>query len=254
MTATPIGDLIERMLAAGLPHASVVDTVRTMESLGIARAVTLATAWPVTSGNERSRKAINQAAYRARKLAKHGESVALAAPHAPVTRVATPGNASGNGVTSAPLSILSVLPVSASQELPKEEKKQEVEVLNSEPRAKAKRGARLPDDWTPSEIDRQYAAGRGLRLIEIEIEATKFRNYWTNRTDKLATKPRWDRAWENWILNMKGSPNGNGKSVIAAQDRLNAKISEFSEPDLLGGVRREAGATDVRLLPARRSG
>lgn len=214
-------------------------------------------ALPVT----RSRKAINQANYRARKsaakLANIGESVAMAAePESatePVTLAATHGNAAGNGVIGAPLSILSSFEL--SQENPKEESKEVV--LSTEPRAKAKRGARLPDDWQPSQADHEYAAGRGLRLYEIDIEATKFRNYWTNRTDKQAAKPRWDRAWQNWVLNVRPNANGQRNNVIAAADALVDTMRQWErqdEPKLLEDVRSGAGPSNVRLLPTHRGG
>jgi hypothetical protein len=106
--------------------------------------------------------------------------------------------------------ILSSLTSSFFESPTEEKKERSTDVLSTEPRARQKRGARLTDDWEPAEADRQYAASRGLRPADIDTEAVKFRNYWTNRTDKQAAKPRWDRAWVNWILNIKGSGHSNG--------------------------------------------
>lgn len=86
-----------------------------------------------------------------------------------------------------------------SEEEVKKEKKKEVS-------ARA-RGTRLPDDWRPDEAGWKFAADRGHSSQVIEDEILKFRNYWTNRTDKQACKPRWDRAWQNWVLGIKGSTN-----------------------------------------------
>lgn len=250
-----IADMVARLTAAGARADIAAEVVAEAFAAGVA---TLGNTLPPVAGHAgntlpvtRSRKAINQANYRARKSAKTGDSVAMAASTATVTPPATPGNASGNGVTSAPLSVLSSFEL--SQENPKEESKEVV--LSTEPRAKPKRGARLPDDWQPTQADIDYATSRGLRLFEIDDEATKFRNYWTNRTDKLAAKPRWDRAWVNWILNFRKAPNGQGQSVVAAADRLLEDVRALKRPPvgelelLQPGIRGGEGAIDVRLLP-----
>lgn len=243
---TSITELVMRLVAAGAGPIEAAAVVAEAYALG---AATLPVTLPLPLPHQRSRKAINQARYREKLKSKQGASVAMAAAPAPVTPPATNGNVVAASVTTAPLSILSSL--SNSQGIQEEKKQEVLQPLNAEPREKKARGARLPDDWEPSDADRQYAAGRGLRLVEIEIEATKFRNYWTNRTDRQACKPRWDRAWQNWILNVRVSPNANGKSIIAAQDRLNDKLAEFAEPDLLPGVRGQAGPPHVRLLSSR---
>jgi hypothetical protein len=233
-----VAELVNALIGGGMDAAAAAALVAraVVEAGNALRTVTGNTgnALPVT----RSRKAINQANYRARKSAakpaKIGESVAMAAVSESATAPVTPGNATATPVISAPLSILSSFEL--SQGNPKEEVKEVVR--STEPRARVKRGARLPDDWQPSNADHQFAAGRGLRLYEIEIEATKFRNYWTNRTDKQAAKPRWDRAWQNWILNVRKAPNGPEKSVLSAFDRLEQRLTSgddyaLREDDLL---------------------
>lgn len=130
--------------------------------------------------------------------------------------------------------------------------------LRSGPRAKRARArAPLPDDWSTSIGDIAHARERGFTDQQIHPMARAFANHHRAKGNMMAD---WGAAWRTWCENEikfqgnRSSPNGNGKSVVAAQDRLNAKISEFSEPDLLGGVRREAGASNVRLLPSGRGG
>src|ERR1700730_18181059 len=65
---------------------------------------------------------------------------------------------------------------------------------------RARRGARLPDDWVPNETERAFAEGR-LPVVRVETEALKFRNYWTSKSGSSAIKINWSRTWENWILN-----------------------------------------------------
>jgi hypothetical protein len=128
----------------------------------------------------------------------------------------------------------------------------------------------MTEDWDPDAKGMKIAADRGLRLVEIEIEITKFRNYWINRTDRDACKPRWDLAWQNWLLNVKGTlnaganghransnpgpPQTHGDAVMAGMARYAARRREgqpaaaregfcgrddaAAEPDADGGAAR----------------
>jgi hypothetical protein len=208
----------------------------------IARAVIEATAKSKTSG------ALRTARWRERHRASHNvigassPSTVTAASQASQNVTCDPTNA-----TNAPLLL------SSSFVSPKEEKKEsDVVVLSPTPRARQKGGMRLRDDWKPSETDRQFAASRGLSPADIDTEATKFRNYWTNRTDRQAAKPRWDLAWQNWILNMRGTTNAKN-NVLAASDNLVDRVRQFDQPapgeqrDLRGGTCPIA----IRTIPSR---
>jgi hypothetical protein len=208
--ATPIADLIERMLAANLPHASVVDTVRAIECLTSRDAERDASRLVTVS--ERSKDAERAARYREKRKKNQAKQPSAAVAMAGADAVTVERDASRDGVTNPPLSILPFLSTGEPTEAKKE---RSVDVLNTEPRAKAKRRrrgegdgtTRMTEDWSPDASGTQKAADRGLRLVEIEIEITKFRNYWINRTDRDSWKPRWDLAWENWLLNAKGTLN-----------------------------------------------
>jgi hypothetical protein len=63
------------------------------------------------------------------------------------------------------------------------------------------RGTRLPADWQPSPECVGYAAERGFPEQHVELEAEKFKNYWTAKSGAGATKRDWDATWRNWILN-----------------------------------------------------
>jgi hypothetical protein len=62
------------------------------------------------------------------------------------------------------------------------------------------RGTRLPHDWAPSQTDRELAKRHGLSDSQIDIQGTKFRNYWTSKPGKAACKLSWSRTWENWVI------------------------------------------------------
>ena len=67
-----------------------------------------------------------------------------------------------------------------------------------------RRATRLREDWTPS-----TDLTANSRVIEkhspqwVETELTKFRNYWTAKSGKQATKLDWDKTWQNWVLNSR---------------------------------------------------
>lgn len=80
-------------------------------------------------------------------------------------------------------------------------------------RGKARKQAtRLSSDWWPSEANIQYALAKGLTLERINIEAEKFRNYWTAKAGKDAAKLDWDATWQNWIIKAATeAPNGKAR-------------------------------------------
>lgn len=64
------------------------------------------------------------------------------------------------------------------------------------------RGTRIAEDFWPAQkhIDKIKAMKPGL---DLELEHTKFMNYWLSVTGRNATKKDWGRTWENWMLNAK---------------------------------------------------
>ncbi|WP_413154924.1 hypothetical protein [Bartonella sp. cb54] len=71
-------------------------------------------------------------------------------------------------------------------------------------RSRADRGCRLPDDFDP---DYEFAILEGLSLERVNIETAKFRDYWSAKTGKDATKRDWQATWRNWIRNSKNYGN-----------------------------------------------
>lgn len=61
------------------------------------------------------------------------------------------------------------------------------------------RASRLPDDWEPGPEDVVYATIAGLTIEQTRQQGRRFRNYWTAKSGKDATKIRWDRTWQNWV-------------------------------------------------------
>jgi uncharacterized protein YdaU (DUF1376 family) len=89
----------------------------------------------------------------------------------------------------------------------KKEEEKKVEADANAPPTPKPRAIRLPNDWKPSADDLAFVKAKGWSPLEIELEATKFRNYWTAKSGRDATKLDWGRTWENWILNARRGTN-----------------------------------------------
>ena len=66
----------------------------------------------------------------------------------------------------------------------------------------APKGHRVPDEFMPAQkhIDKIRQLKPNLNL---DIEHTKFMNYWLSATGAKATKRDWGRTWENWMLDAR---------------------------------------------------
>ncbi|MCK1437068.1 DUF1376 domain-containing protein [Bradyrhizobium sp. 15] len=124
--------------------------------------------------------------------------------------------------------------------------KEEISSLRSETRAS--RATRLPEHWVPSEADLSFAVDRGLSTSQINTEALKFRNHWTSKSGKDATKTNWSRTWENWILNGRGMQhygNGTGNQGASGHDAILAvaarKARELDRHDPMAGPTASSG-------------
>lgn len=73
--------------------------------------------------------------------------------------------------------------------------------LAGQPKAKGKgkgvKGTRIPADWQP---DVAYAKSKGMNDRQINVEAERFRLYWSNRPGQGATKLDWGKTWQTWCL------------------------------------------------------
>lgn len=77
------------------------------------------------------------------------------------------------------------------------------------PKTAAKRGSRLPSDWTLPAEWRNWAEVNFAYATDdqIAIEADKFRDYWVAKP-RDATKLDWFATWKNWCRTAFGSPRG----------------------------------------------
>jgi hypothetical protein len=110
------------------------------------------------------------------------------------------------------------------------------------------RGARLPTDWQIPETFIAHAAANGMAAARIQIEAERFKNYWTAKSGQGAIKRDWFATWRNWILTaMEGThaasltrndrapsaprraPTG-ADAVLAGMGRLAHRLAREREP------------------------
>lgn len=92
------------------------------------------------------------------------------------------------------------------------------------PRAAAKRGTRIPDEFA---VTPEMVAWAVEHCPEVDgrTETQKFVNYWQAKTGKDATKLDWPATWRNWLLNARdrygsgarASPNGVKPSTTDAR-------------------------------------
>jgi len=69
------------------------------------------------------------------------------------------------------------------------------------PATSTERGSRLPADWQPSDIDRQFAARKGLSPPEVDRAAEHFRAHYHAQAGPNARRANWSAAWSKWVLN-----------------------------------------------------
>lgn len=66
------------------------------------------------------------------------------------------------------------------------------------------RGTRLPNNWELPDGWRESAKSERPTL-DIDLEARKFRDYWTAKPGREALKLDWERTWMNWIRNARST-------------------------------------------------
>lgn len=129
--------------------------------------------------------------------------------------------------------------------LSKEEKK---EVSKQESKRETTRGARLPDDWKPTDQDWAIACELvGEPKAKTELE--KFIDHWKQQPGPKGVKLDWNAGWRNWIRRASEYAGGkNGMKPHLSQHQIERENSRKILNDLdqfIGGVCSEA---DPRLL------
>lgn len=70
---------------------------------------------------------------------------------------------------------------------------------------KSRSGTRLPDDWQPAPLERDFAVDQGL---DPESTASRFRDYWVAQPGARGRKADWSATWRNWCRRDGDRPMG----------------------------------------------
>jgi hypothetical protein len=188
-------------------HKSLLDDPD-WHALDPALAKVLAMIWLIASENHGQLPELRKLAFRLRMTEKQCASTLNALSHWLVQDASAP---------LADCAQDACRELEEEEEIDKEEEKKEV-------RADARRakGTRLPLDWQPDDVAKQYALSFGVPL---EAETEKFRDYWHARAGPGAVKVDWSAAWRNWCRKSREF-NGNGANG-KAQTRLGAAVERL---------------------------
>lgn len=110
--------------------------------------------------------------------------------------------------------------------------------------APAKRGTRLPEEWSPSIEDWNEAVTK-LGQQGAKLELSKFRDHWKAAPGQRGVKLDWDATFRNWIRNARGQPNGsrNSDSRKTGHDAVYAVLARKARE--IVGDGEVAGAADT---------
>lgn len=79
-----------------------------------------------------------------------------------------------------------------------------------------KRATLLPENWTPSQQEIDYAAEKGLDHDEIERTVEDFREYWAMQPDDKARKRDWPSAWRFWVRRAADNARHRRRSIMGS--------------------------------------
>lgn len=75
---------------------------------------------------------------------------------------------------------------------------------------KAKRGTRLPENWSLPDEWLTWALSEGWPESVVRLEAEKFRDFWVSKAGAGGVKLDWQATWRNWMRNSKSPKTING--------------------------------------------
>jgi hypothetical protein len=90
--------------------------------------------------------------------------------------------------------------------------------------APRKRGARLSDDWNPSE-SLNVAMTEERPDIDLTAELRIFRDYWIAQPGQRGVKTDWDATWRNWIR--RARPTVRPGALQNGISRQDAKVNGY---------------------------
>lgn len=86
-----------------------------------------------------------------------------------------------------------------------------------------KNGSRIPEDFRP---DLEWSQKQGLKNSELKFEFEQFKDYWTAKSGKDATKKDWQATWRQWIRNSVKRRNGKNNRPMSIGEAAAAASAE----------------------------
>jgi hypothetical protein len=119
-----------------------------------------------------------------------------------------------------------------------------------------KLGKRLPEDWTPSNADCDFAYELGLGGQGLDEAAAEFRDYWRGVPGQRGRKLDWDATFRNRLRETAGKKQGtaHGKgSIVEAGRRLTQRlVAAEREREVQAERGFREGDDALRVIPAQR--
>ena len=212
--ATPIADMVEFMAAQGVALDVILVAVRTIETERYASVTRNVTERYADVTLSQTPGAIRGRAFRERKRIIKGLALANDVANSrddAVTRGVT-RNVTHNATVTPHSNLEEVFSQQEGKDLDsetehnlstrresKELKTKELKTIDK----KQQRGTRIPDDWQPSDADRQFAAGEGVDPDHLRDE---FVDFWVGVPGQRGTKLSWSATWRNRVRAVAGKP------------------------------------------------
>jgi hypothetical protein len=97
--------------------------------------------------------------------------------------------------------------------------------------ASAARGTRLPKEWKLPKAWGEWALKKYPHWTpeKVRDEADKFRNHWTSKTGKDATKLDWYATWQNWCMSPVAHRTGAGGATVNRQAAIEAANRDVAQ-------------------------
>lgn len=98
------------------------------------------------------------------------------------------------------------------------------------PRSQAKRGTRIPDDFTAS-VEMVEWARAECPDVDGRRHTARFVNHWSSKTGKDATKLDWVRTWKNWMLEEQTKAERAQPRAPNGMNQTDSNINKLMSPD-----------------------
>lgn len=116
---------------------------------------------------------------------------------------------------------LQVAPPENREQRYRDTEKQDQEQAPQAAKEPRSRGARLPQDWTPSPADLDFIA-RERPDLDAQTVAASFRDFWHAKAGKDACKTDWAATWRNWVRNQRTNPQTRAGPSQSLQAQVKA--------------------------------